>query len=95
MWNGPGPVGLDILDTLCSGLPHQSYLVKEVMDDTGRSSLCVFHALKRLRARKLVGRRKSQAKGLGQHRAYRWYATDTGKQLIARNRALMVSEVGP
>ncbi len=95
MWAKPGPVGLDILDTLCSGSSHQSYLVKEIMDDTGRSSLCIFHALKRLKSRNLVGRRKSQAKGLGQHRAYRWYATNTGKHLIAINRALMVAEVSP
>ena len=94
-WTKPGPVGLDILDTLCSGSNHQSYLVREIMDDTGRSNLCVFHALRRLKERMLVGRRKSQAKGLGQHRAYRWYATDTGKQLIKMSRVLMVSDVSP
>ena len=95
MWSAPGPVGLDVLDTLCNGTSHQSYLVKEIMDDTGRSALCIFHALKRLQARKLIGRRKSQAKGPGQHRAYRWFATDTGKRLIKMNRALMVAEISP
>lgn len=93
MWANPGPVGLDILDTLCNGSDHQSYLVVEIMDDTGRSYNGLFYALKRLRARSLVGRRLSQAKG--DHRAYRWYATDTGKQLIARIRALMVADVSP
>jgi len=93
MWATPGPVSLDVLDTLCSGSNHQSYLVREIIEDTGRGALCVFHALKRLRARRLVGRRKSLAKG--QHRAYRWYATDTGKDLIRKKRALMVADVSP
>jgi len=82
MRSKPGPVCIDVLDTLCSGSPFQSYLISEICIDTGRSSNSVFHALQRLKKRGLVGRRKSQAQL--DKRCYRWYSTGTGK---AFNRA--------
>ncbi len=83
-WTKPGPVSLDILDTLCSGKVYQSYLIREICSDTGRSSNAVFYALKRLRYRRLVGRRKSLSKS--ENRCYRWYATSAGRDLMSAIR---------
>ena len=89
----PGEVQLDVLDTLCSGTAFQSYLLLDVCEDTGRNPNAVYFALKRLSIKGLVSRRKSQA--TGNRKSYRWFATYSGRQLIARNRQLMVTSVAP
>ena len=93
MWAKLGPTCMDVLDTLCTmgdrnapgGGKQHSWLVADIMDDTGRSRSSVFYALKRLKIKHLVGRKRSEAKRAKCGNVpYRWYATETGIALIDR-----------